>query len=219
MAKQAVLEFNARNYVEVERYVTERERTGHRCTPDPLFRPLAAASVRTKFRELRELPTGSADGADRGFEDLVFDLLSSMLYPTLEFAENRVRTVSGTHIRDLIFYNDGKTNFWRDLRERYDARQPVFELKNVHALETEHVNQLFRYLDEEFGRFGVLVARNPAPNAVKRNTVDLHSSKRSAILCLDDRDLELMISMLDSHRDPSDVLKRKFVEFARLLPK
>lgn len=219
VAKDAVLKFNARNYVEVERYVSEKERKGNSCKPDPLFTSLASSTIRMKYRQLRQLSTGSANGADRRYEDLVFALLSSLLYPTLEFAESRVRTLSGAHIRDLIFYNDGKTEFWKDVRQRYDARQPVLELKNVSTLETEHVNQLYRYLDEEFGRFGVLVSRNPAPTVVMRNAVDLHSSKRTMILSIDDRDLELMISMLDSGRDPSEVIKKKYVEFTRLLPK
>jgi len=219
VAKEAVLQFNARNYVEVERYVSERERVGSECKPDPLFRPLAVSTAQARLRKLLALPTGSEDGADREYEDLVHDFLSSMLYPTLEFAESRVRTASGAHIRDLIFYNDGKTDFWKDLRERYDARQPVFELKNVRSLQTEHVNQLYRYLDEEFGKFGILVTRNPMPKAVQRNAVDLHSSKRVAIVCLDDRDLELMLSMAEAGRNPADVVKKKFVEFTRLLPK
>jgi hypothetical protein len=219
VAKEAVLKFNARNYVEVERYVTEREKVGNRCHPDPLFSPLTIATLRTKYKELRDLPTGSAEGTDRRYEDLAIDLLSSLLYPTLEFAESRVRTVSGAHIRDLIFYNDGKNEFWFDVRDRYDARQPVFEIKNVRALEPEHVNQLYRYLDEEFGRFGVLVTRNPLPPSVTRNIVDLHSSKRVAILTIDDRDLELMMSLVDSGRNPSDVVTKKFTEFTRLLPK
>lgn len=130
-----------------------------------------------------------------------------------------MRTISGAHIRDLIYYNDGKNEFWRDLKDRYEARQPVFELKNVKTLETEHVNQLFRYLDEEFGRFGVLVTRHPTPPAVQRNIVDLHSSKRVAILCLDDRGIELMIAMKDAGRDPSDVIKKAFLDFTRSLPK
>ena len=219
IAKEAVLEINSRNYIEVERYVSEKERIGNECHPDPLFSPLTPATIRVRYRELRKLPTGSVNGADRRYEDLVFELLSSLLYPTLEFAENRVRTVSGAHIRDLIFYNDGKSDFWRDIRDRYEARQPVFEVKNVHSLESEHVNQLYRYLDGEFGRFGVLLTRNPIPRSITKNIVDLHSSKRVAILALDDRDLDLMMSLLDSGRDPTDVVKKKFVEFTRLLPK
>ena len=219
VAKKAVQEYNARNYAQVERYVTEKENTAAQCQPDPLFKPFTPATLKSKFSAIRALPVGRVSGADRKFEDLVTDLLTSLFYPTLEFAESRVRTVSGAHIRYLIFYNDGKNPFWKDVRERFQARQPVFELKNVRALETEHVNQLYRYLDKEFGQFGVLVTRNPTPQAVQRNIVDLHSSKRAVILCLDDRDLELMLSMLDSSRDPTDVIKKKFVEFSRLLPK
>jgi hypothetical protein len=219
VAKEAVLKFNSRNYVEVENYVSERENIGDRCRPDPLFTQLAPATLRRKFEELRALPTGSSGGSDRRYEDLVFELLSSLLYPTLEFAESRVRTASGSHIRDLIFYNDGKSDFWRDIRARFESRQPVFELKNTRALETEHVNQLYRYLDEEFGRFGILVTRNPTPPAVIRNLVDLHSSKRTIILTLDDFDLDLMLSLLHSGRDPSEVVKKKYIEFTRLLPK
>ena len=118
-----------------------------------------------------------------------------------------------------MFYNDGKTEFLRDIRNRYDARQIVFELKNVKTLRPENVNQLYRYLDEEFGRFGVLATRHPPPRAILRNTVDLHSSKRFVILCLDDSDLELMINLLESGRHPIEALKKKFVEFTRLLPK
>ena len=219
IAKQAVLDFNTRTYVEVQRYVSEKERTGHNCRPDPLFEPFAPATLRAKFQELRNLPAGRSGGADRRFEYLASDILTSLLYPTLEFAQSRVRTVSGAHIRDLIFYNDGKGEFWRDLRDRYDARQPVFELKNVGALDPDHVDQLLRYLDPEFGRLGVLVTRHPTPAAVQRNLVDLHSAKRIAILCLNDRDIELMLAMVDSGRHASEVLKKSFVDFTRLLPK
>jgi hypothetical protein len=219
IAKLHVLESNARNYTQVERYVTEREARRNDCTPDPLFQPLTLPTIRTKISELKALPTGSGSGADKRYEQLIGDVLTSAFFPMLELAANGVRTILGVHIRDLIFYNDGKSPFWSDLRDRYEARQPVFELKNVAHLETEHVNQLYRYLDSEFGRFGVLVTRNPTPTAVQRNIVDLHSSKRASIICLNDRDIELIPALLDSGRDATDICKRAFVEFTRLLPK
>lgn len=219
VSKPAVLAYNRENYVAVERYVKEKELLADRCKPDPLFERLTIATLRKKFIQLRELGTGTEGGNDKKYEELIFDLLSSLLYPLLTFAEGRVRTVNGVHIRDLIFYNDGKTAFFRDLRDRYDARQPVFELKNVKLLDTEHVNQLYRYLDEEFGRFGILVTRNSASKAILKNTVDLHSSKRCMILCLDDSDMELMLNLLEASREPAEVVKKKYVEFTRLLPK
>jgi len=219
VAKSAVLKFNARHYTEVERYVREKELVGVRCKPDPLFRPLSLATLKTKYQKLRALPMGLANRADREYEDLISILLPTLFYPVLEFAQSRVRTISGAHIRDLIFYNDGKNPFWKDVRGQYDGRQPVFELKNVRSLDPDHVDQLYRYLDSDFGRFGVLVSRNPAPVAVMRNTVDLHSSKRVMVLCLNDRDIELMLSLAESRRDPTEAIKKKYVEFTRNLPK
>ena len=219
-AKDDVLAYNRAHYEIVRGYVAGREERAPECSADPLFAPLRLEAVKRKAAELRALPTGRVDGADKKFEDLAFDLLSSLLYPELDLAGRQERTISGGHVRDVIFHNDGKTPFLQDLRDLYGARQVVFELKNVTALETEHVNQLFRYLDNgEMGRFGILVARTPPARSVQRNIVDLHSSKRAAVLCLDSSDLDLMVSLLDSGRRPIEALRKKHVEFTRMLPK
>lgn len=217
--KTAVLDYNRRNFVSVERYIEQKEREAPACQPDPLFRPLGLPTLRKKIADLQKLPTGRDAGADKKFENLAYDVLASLLYPELEFAESQVRTVSGAHIRDIIFYNDGKNAFLKDLRERFAARQLVFELKNVASLTGEHVNQLYRYLDAEFGNIGFLVTRRPLPRAVKRNVVDLHSSKRCVVIALDESDLQLMVNLLDSGRRPIEAVKKKYVEFTRWLPK
>jgi hypothetical protein len=219
LTKEQVLALNRKSYVAVERYVADREDTAAACRPAPLFEPLKLETLLKKYSQLRKLPTGKTDGSDKRYEQLAYELLSSLLYPELEFAEDQVRTVSGVHIRDIIFYNDGKSEFLREMKDLHDARQPVFELKNVSSLDGGHVNQLYRYLDPVFGRFGVLVNRLPLPKSVWKNVIDLHSSKRAVILALDDSDLDLMISMLASGRRPIDVIKKRYIEFTRLLPK
>jgi hypothetical protein len=218
IAKAEVLAHNRANYKSVERYVEHKEKTAALAKPDPLFEPLALSTIQRKVKLLNKLPTGAGETA-RTYEELVHDILASALYPELGFADSQVRTDSGAHIRDLLFYNDGKLEFTRDLREQYGARQLVFELKNVANLEPEHVNQLYRYLDGDFGRIGVLVSRTEPPRAVRRNIVDLHSSKRTAVVCLTDADLELMFRMLEARRRPIEVIKKKYVEFVRTLPK
>ncbi|MBC3986628.1 hypothetical protein H8N01_29620 [Streptomyces sp. AC536] len=218
--KESVLAYNRAHYDTVQTYVASREANASLCTPDPLFTPLRFTTLQRKLAELRKLPTGKTGGADKQFEDLAFDLLSSLLYPELDLAADQVRTISGAHIRDVIFHNDRKTAFLGDLRDQYGARQIVVELKNVRSLETEHVNQLYRYLDdEEIGKFGILLARNPMPRNVAQNIVDLHSSKRAAVLCLDDSDLELMLQLMESGRRPIEAIRKKYVEFTRTLPK
>lgn len=219
-AKESVLAYNRANYDLVSRYVEHRERQSAACHPDPLFTPLQLDTLKRKAAQIRSLPLGRTDGADKKFESLAFDLLSSLLYPELDLAGNQERTISGAHIRDIIFHNDGKTVFLQDLRAIYQARQMVFELKNVATLETEHVNQLYRYLDDEdMGHYGILFSRKPPPRNVQQNIIDLHSSKRAVIICLDDSDVDLMIQLLDSHRRPIEALRKKHVEFTRRLPK
>jgi hypothetical protein len=220
VAKQNVLTYNRAHFHTIRSYVAERETAADLCAPDPLFAPLRLATVKKKVSEIKALPAGRDDGADKKFEELAFDVMSSVLYPELDLAGQQERTISGAHIRDVIFHNDGKTPFLTDLRDQYGARQLVFELKNVATLEAEHVNQLYRYLDnEDMGRFGVIVARHPPKTSVWRNIVDLHSSKRCAVLCLDDSDLDLMVALLDSGRPAIEALRKKHVEFTRKLPK
>jgi hypothetical protein len=219
IAKETVLVHNRAHYELVRSYVTSREQAAGACGPDPLFTPLLLDTLKRKAAQLHALPTGRVDGSDKRFEDLAFDLLSSLLYPELDLAGEQERTISGAHIRDVIFHNDGKTPFLQDLRDIYSARQIVFELKNVAALDTENVNQLYRYLDgKNMGRYGVLLARTPPRRNVQQNIVDLHSSKRAAIICLDDSDIELMVQLLDSGRRPIEAIRKKHVEFTRQLP-
>ena len=93
------------------------------------------------------------------------------------------------------------------------------ELKNVKELEREHVNQLNRYLNEHFGKFGILFTRNKPSKSIFQNTLDLWSGQRRCILILDDTDLKLMCEVYESkQRHPIDVLKKKYIEFTRSCP-
>jgi hypothetical protein len=106
-----------------------------------------------------------------------------------------------------------------DYAALYGSRQLVFELKNVREIEREHVNQLNRYLSDEFGRFGVLITRNPMPKHILKNTIDLWSGQRRCIIALTDADLEMMVTVFESRqRLPIEVLKRAYVDFTRACP-
>jgi hypothetical protein len=92
-------------------------------------------------------------------------------------------------------------------------------LKNVRQIEREHINQLNRYLSNEFGSFGVLVTRNPMPRPMFKNTVELWSGQRRCIVAITDADIELMVETYDSRqRLPIDVLKRSYIAFRRACP-
>ncbi len=215
----SVLHYNRENYGMVAEYVQQKERTASDCHNDPLFKQVPVISARRRMVQIRKLPTGTDDKADRKYEDASAQLLASMFYPHLDFAATQSRSEGGSTIRDLVFYNNRSVDFLREILEDYRSRQLVMEMKNVRKVEREHINQLNRYLTDEFGAFGVLVTRNRFSKAIFRNTVDLWSGQRRCIISLTDDDLELMVEVFDSkQRDPIEVLKKKYIEFRRACP-
>ncbi len=98
-----VLNFNRQNYDAVQVYVAAKERTQADCRNDPLLRQLPVDSATRKLAELKKLPTGTSDRADKRYEELAAQLMASLLYPHLDFAAEQSRTDSGVLIRDLVF--------------------------------------------------------------------------------------------------------------------
>jgi hypothetical protein len=214
-----ILEFNRHNYGLVASYTEARKRDVGECKNDPLFSQIPVLSARRKWNTIKKLPTGKDGNADKQYEDLMVQLLSSMLYPHLDFADAQSRTESGLQIRDVIFYNNRSYDFLQDIYDSFDCRQLVIELKNVHELEREHINQLNRYMTEQFGKFGVIFTRNRIPKNIYQNTIDLWAGQRRCIIILDDSDLESMVEVYESkQRNPMEFIKRKYVQFTRDCP-
>jgi hypothetical protein len=214
-----VLMYNRANYGMVADYVKAKERTAADCHNDPLFRQIPVISARRKLAEIKKLPTGLAQNADKKYEDAVTQLMASLLYPHLDFAATQSRSEGGATIRDLVFYNNRSLDFLAEILQDYQSRQLVMELKNVKSIDRDHINQLNRYLVNEFGAFGVFVTRHPLSKAMFKNTIELWSGQRRCILALNDSDLELMVEVFESkQRQPIDVLKRTYIEFRRACP-
>ncbi len=215
----AVVTYNRHNYGAVFEYVTTRERSAAECKNDPLFSQIPVTSAKASLAAIQRLPTGITENTDKKYEREMARLLASAFYPQLDFAKAQTRTDSGVLIRDLIFYNNLSHPFLQEVFRKYDSRQIVMEMKNVKQIEREHINQLNRYLNDHFGRFGVLLTRNPLAAAMFKNTVDLWAGQRRCIIALDDQDLELIVNLFESkQRDPIDVLNKKYVEFIRACP-
>jgi hypothetical protein len=214
-----ILEFNRHNYDVVKGYTDIKEKTATACKNDPLFSQIPVLSAKRKLKTILGLPTGKTDKADKDYEDNMVQLLSSMLFPHLDFAKDQSRTDTGTQIRDLIFYNNRSVDFLSDIYNDFGSKQLVVELKNVASLEREHINQLNRYLADHLGKFGIIFTRNPPPRAIFQHTIDLWSGQRKCILILNDKDLEMMCGIYDSkQRLPIEVIKKAYVEFIRKCP-
>jgi len=214
-----VLQYNRDNYGIVENYVAIKDKTAADCQNDPLFSQIPILSARRKLSDILKLDSGKDNGADVAYENLSTDLLATLLYPHLDFAQAQSRTDSGRHIRDLIFYNNRSIDFLDEIFSNYGNRQLIFEMKNVAKIERDHINQFNRYLQDGIGNFGVFLTRNALPKAMFSNTIDLWSSQRKAIIALTDDDLRLMVDVYESkQRTPIEVLKKKYIEFRRSCP-
>ena len=175
----AILNFNRHNYDLVQVYVKAKERVQADCRNDPAFKPIPILSAK-KIDAIKKLLFGKTDNADKAYQDLVVQVMASLLYPQLDFAQEQSRTDSGVLIRDLIFYNNRNVPFLKDIYDGYGSRQIVMELKNVKEIEREHIYQLNRYLNDNLGKFGILVTRNRLPSAMFKNTIDLGLGSGSA---------------------------------------
>jgi hypothetical protein len=214
-----VLNYNREHYDLVDRFIAEKERTFEDCKTDPLFSQIPVISAKRKLSEILKLPSGKTENADRKYEDAICQLMASLLYPHLDFAAEQSRTDSGINIRDAIFYNNRSHEFLKEIFDDYDSQQIVMELKNVRALERQHINQLNRYMTDTLGRFGILVTRVEPPKPRRQNLVDLWSGQRRAIITLTDEDVSQMVELFESkQRVPLDVVKKKYVEFRRQCP-
>jgi hypothetical protein len=217
--KVSILLYNRNNYDAVQTYVKTKERRQADCRNDPMFQQIPVLSAKRKLDTINKLPAGRTDNVDKQYEDNLCILLASLLYPDLDFAQEQSRTINGVSIRDLVFYNNCSNDFLKEIYEKYDCRQIVLELKNVKEIKNDHIDQLNRYLQDTFGRFGILFTRNQPPLKVIRNTIDLWSGHRKCIIILTDDDLKLMCTVFESkNRAPIEVIKKQYINFTRLLP-
>jgi hypothetical protein len=219
ITRVAVLNYNRDHYGVVDHYIKAKERTCEDCHSDPLFLQIPVISARRKLEQIRKLPSGKTDNADKQYENAIGQLLPSLLYPDLDFAQVQARTDSGVSIRDLIFYNTRKTEFLKEMLADYGSRQVTFEMKNVKQIERAHIDQINRYLTDELGRFGVLVTRSPLKKAEFHRTIDLWSGQRKVVITLSDEDIAQMVEVFESkQRAPMDVVTKRYAEFRRACP-
>lgn len=163
-----------------------------------MFTQIPIISARRKFEQIKKLPSGKDNGADTKYERAIGELFPSLLYPYLDFAQEQARTDDGVNIRDLVFYNSRNHEFLKEIMDDYGSRKITFEMKNVAQINREHIDQLNRYLQDNLGKFGVFITRNPLKKAEITRTVNLWSGQRKAIIVLTDADIEQMVEVFDS---------------------
>jgi hypothetical protein len=123
------------------------------------------ASYRTRLneltQELADLPWGRP--TSRQFEELVGEVIKLCFFRSLSNIQPRVRDVDGTVIRDWVASNRAPGGFWAIVRDKYKATQVLWECKNYGELKADDFQQAAFYMNDQAGRFLILVCRAPAP--------------------------------------------------------
>lgn len=163
--------------------------------------------------ELKTLPWGS-DGAQK-FERTVADIVRLCLFRSLGNVEEKTRTSEGHVIRDIVVSNRASGGFWGMIGVKYGASQIVWECKNYEVLESSDFHQATYYLNESFGRFGILVSRGEMKPSYYPHIRKIANDDRM-ILPLFEKDLLVFIrqaragKVKDSHvQDKYDTVIRK----------
>ena len=178
-----------------------------------------SAEVKAARQQLERL-CGIVPGDQRSFrahEACVLALLRFLFEPDLTEWDCQVRNEESTQIVDIIASNYSTTPFWSTVRQRHDAQQVVFELKNVQDLTNRHIEQLALQLGRPRGRLGFLVARHPPPDRRRRAAQVAYIRDQKVILILCDRDFAEMVECKAQGQNPTETIQQLYSSFMRRL--
>lgn len=114
--------------------------------------------------ELATIPAG-IEGAARFEEwckraiEIAFakELTNIQLHPNKEAVQRR----------DIVATNQGVRGFWKRIRDDYQTRQVVFEVKNFENIGIDEYRQMNGYLTREYGNLGFIICRDKQPGLEK----------------------------------------------------
>lgn len=116
---------------------------------------------------ISELPTisiGADDASD--FEDWckrVIEIAFAKELTNIQLHPNK----SAVQRRDIVATNQGIRGFWKRIREDYETRQIIFEVKNFEEIGIEEYRQMNGYLTREYGKLGFIICRDKQTGLVK----------------------------------------------------
>ncbi|WP_076882965.1 P-loop ATPase, Sll1717 family [Burkholderia pseudomallei] len=150
--------------------------------------------------ELNQIHLGLEDAAQ--FEDWckrTIDLITSRKLTNIQLKPNG----NATSRRDIVATNNATEGFWRRIREDYQSRQVVFEVKNYERIGSEEYRQANSYLTNEYGRFAFIICRDKQKELSKGADLDafkdFYQSHKSMIVKIT---ASLLVSILSKLRSP-----------------
>jgi hypothetical protein len=165
-------------------------------------------------KKLDETPQGRDAAYD--FESVVGEILELCFFRVFGNIAPKNRTYEGHMVRDWMCSNRAHGGFWEMVRIRWNATQVVWECKNYATLKADDFQQMAYYMNDEIGRFGVVVFRGEIVPAYWPHLKTIAKDKKSLVILLNDKDLKVFIrqsragKVKESHiQDRCDEMIRK----------
>ena len=150
-------------------------------------------ALQNTLDNLRTLPKGHAGSKE--FEEIVGSIIKLCFFRSLTNVQSRERDLEGTTIRDWVASNRAPEGFWEVIRNKYGSTQIVWECKNYDVLKSDDFHQINYYLNDTFGRFGIIAFRGEDMRAnYYRHISNIINRNRSGmVVVLTQKDLEVFL--------------------------
>lgn len=152
-------------------------------------------------QELKALDTGR-DTAGR-YEDLVENILSVILYPSLCNPMKQHNIHDGRKRIDITYTNEAKAGFFYWLSLHYPCSMIFIECKNYgKEVGNPEIDQLAGRFSPSRGQVGILICRSiEDKERLYQRCVDTAKDRRGYMLALDDEDI---FGMIDAYKQDSE---------------
>lgn len=189
---QKVRDAIARDAIERAKSIDEAEASRLRGElPDGLDLTSYAQRLTDLEAKLEATPHGKRDAYD--FEEVVGDIIKLCFFRSLANVEPKVRTCDGRSIRDWVAANRGYGGFWEMVRHKWGATQIVWECKNYANLSASDFHQISYYMNDQMGRFGIVVFRGEISPKYWRHLRSILKDENALVLLLSELDLNVFI--------------------------
>lgn len=185
--------------------------------PESLSIPSYRLRLQQVVEELATLPNGR--GGARQFEDIIGDVIKLCFFRALSNVQPRVRNGDNTGIRDWIASNRASVGFWEIIRDKYKATQILWECKNYAELGSEDFHQAAYYMNDQAGRFIIMVCRaeSPFPSHVYDHVRRVHQQTNGLILILRESDTKTFLRQALNGKQSEAHLQDLFDNTERLI--
>lgn len=149
------------------------------------------------------------------FEEIVGRTLELCFFRVFANIEAKSRSCDGHLIRDWVVSNRAHGGFWEMVRIRWGATQIVWECKNYSTLKADDFHQMAYYLNEEIGKFGVIVFRGELSPSYWAHIKNIAKDKKCLLLLLNDSDLKVFIRQSKAGKVKEAHIQDRFDETIR----